>query len=154
MQVQYLLDNHQVLDIDIQAIAPRIIVLESLHDESSIALIADLGFLHLSSNLPEEIDPETLKSHFEWQDRLYDKYALNMSNLQLKVARVGDAWQTSAVDESMSIIKPFNIDVQLGVLISDPTPTLPKIKYVATRAMNWHTRRVCCLLLIHVCFVL
>ena len=33
MQMQYLLDNHKVLDINIEATAPRIIVLESLHTQ-------------------------------------------------------------------------------------------------------------------------
>jgi len=52
-----------------------------------------------------------------------------MSNLQLQVARATDAWRSLVVDERRSILKPFNLEVRLDVLISDPTPTLPKIKY-------------------------
>ena len=64
-----------------------------------------------------------------------------MTNLSLRVVSDHDEWQSieylSKRDvKQIPLLKEFCLNVELGILISQPTPTLPKIRYVPPRGLK------------------
>ena len=78
LQVDYLLENHSVVSVDLHVLAPRFIIPEDVGDPTSPILIVDLGQLRMLSELrtndPSQPAPrETSIPMAEWQEQLYDK---------------------------------------------------------------------------------
>ncbi|XP_030388188.1 vacuolar protein sorting-associated protein 13 [Scaptodrosophila lebanonensis] len=141
--MQYIIDQHAVLDADI-LLMPNIIVIPHggiyVPDQKSLIVIS-LGQVHVTTN-PHHRSSDQIQTLFQTgteresilrnvMDNAYDRFIVQIDDIQVMVARPLEPWQHAlklAVSTEMHVLQPTSISLTAALCVVDNDPRLPKMK--------------------------
>ena len=140
MQVNNLVQTRKIIELDIIACAPRIIIPEDPTDIEGPILIVDLGDLAMKTvnkNLSKEdvkrAEEELAsgsKESQKWQEHLYEQYRLDATSLQLLLID-GRQWPLAPFIEyptNIQLLEKFDVSLSLDLLMCPPSESIAKIR--------------------------
>ncbi|CAG9865247.1 unnamed protein product [Phyllotreta striolata] len=140
--LQYTLEKHQVLDIDVDFEAPYLVMPyggKFTGDENVI--VVDLGNIKVKS-LGRKADLGELRAELfkglsqdemlnYMQENAYDKFSLEMTRLQILVAQSDEDWKKTLHAQkitSMHLLQPVNLSINFSKSLITDDPRLPLTK--------------------------
>ncbi|XP_059141648.1 intermembrane lipid transfer protein VPS13A-like [Physella acuta] len=131
--VMYMVNQRKYADIDIHLMPSYIIVPETGEIKKDVNMILlNLGQLKVTSQ-PHEITQGKQMSPEEMVNFAFDKFIINLDNLQLLFLQPGDVWHDESVapHSPMYILRPLSLRLLLEKCIFDNDANLPKIRISA-----------------------
>jgi vacuolar protein sorting-associated protein 13A/C len=142
LSLQYVIDNHNLVDIDIQLMSSYVIVPhKGVLTSSSACAIANLGSIRVKSS-PVSVETRSLRElslsdlteafKRNLRDQAYDKFSVSLENMQVIVALPNENWRTHVEKDSspLFLLKPTSLKVTLHqcLIRNDPDMPLTKLK--------------------------
>jgi len=140
--MQYMIDKKAVLDADI-LFMPNILVVphKGVYEaDNTSLLVLSMGEVRLSSQPRKESKKlHNLFSAGEDKDEIlktvmdnaYDRFTVELNDVQMLVVRAGEPWQTALSEASsteMHVLRPVSLKVTAALCVIDNDPRLPKVK--------------------------
>nr|KAJ3420850.1 hypothetical protein HK105_005137 [Polyrhizophydium stewartii] len=122
--LEFAIEEHRVLDLQIEVDAPIFLVPSSFTDPGAPMVVVDAGHLHVKSNPISAADKEKLQSQLELRSSdleqfLYDTYTVRFTSVQVAVVSGLDEFRQ--LMETGSISRPSfleKVDVSFSVRVS------------------------------------
>ncbi|ERL94107.1 hypothetical protein D910_11389 [Dendroctonus ponderosae] len=142
--LQYAIEQHTRLDIDIVLYAPHIIIpYGGKYEELRNVLVIDLGQIKLYSSGQRSSVMEVRRLYSEGlaQEKIfekmklysYDKFKLELADMQVLIAQGEENWKTyleHSASTEMHLLRPFSLNVEYSkcLITDDPRFPLQKVK--------------------------
>ncbi|KAL5288954.1 hypothetical protein ACFFRR_009268 [Megaselia abdita] len=137
--LQYMLDKHAIMEIDINLAPINVIVpTKGLFIENQSSLIVlSLGKLSVKSNPRKPGDINKMVSDGMSKDQIlkavleyaYDTFNVSINDVQLMIVKRGEKWKNMMSQScGLHIVKPFSLLVNANVCVIPNDPRLPKTK--------------------------
>ncbi|CAK1598970.1 unnamed protein product [Parnassius mnemosyne] len=139
--MQYAVQNHTFIDLDIDIAASYIIVPQTgMYRGNESCVVVKLGAISVKSEPRSEVldvhklykeglaDEDILR---EIAHHSYDKMALKLTEMQIVVATAKEEWHSAIASEvgtPMHLLQPTNLVIQIHKCLITDDPRLPKIK--------------------------
>lgn len=142
--LEYALQEHKTIDVQLDLQAPLIIVPDSVTKKSSICLILDAGHASVRSDL---IDKKTLediqnkqnqqyteKDYQKLESLMYDKFALKLESTQVLIGTTVDETKTQldakASKKNFHVVERINMDFTIETCIVPKSADLTRFRVV------------------------
>ena len=129
VQMNHLLETHKHIGLDINLVAPRLIIPEDQKKDAPI-LIVDLGTLSISTKKKERVEKINMDEKGRWQEHMYDQFRIDATSLQLLMINAKD-WPLYPIEShppSIQLLEKFDVSLSLDVLMCPSTDKLAKIR--------------------------
>ncbi|KAK0305778.1 Vacuolar protein sorting-associated protein 13 [Friedmanniomyces endolithicus] len=142
--LEYALQEHKTIDLQLDLQAPLIIVPDSVTKKSTICLILDAGHVSVRSDLIdkrhiEEIQNKEKQKYTEadfhkLEDLMYDKFQLKLKSTQVLIGTSVDDTKKQldekAASKDFHVVERINVDFTIQSCIIPNSPDLTKVKIV------------------------
>ncbi|KAK5142504.1 Vacuolar protein sorting-associated protein 13 [Rachicladosporium monterosium] len=142
--LEYALQEHKTIDLQLDLQAPLIIVPDSVTKKSTICLILDAGHVSVRSDLIdkrhiEEIQSKEKQKYTEadfhkLEDLMYDKFQLKLESTQVLIGTSVDETKKQvdekAAGKDFHVVERINVDFTIQNCIIPNSPDLTKVKIV------------------------
>nr|XP_021141464.1 vacuolar protein sorting-associated protein 13C [Columba livia] len=127
----HIIEMRKVLDLKIDLKASYLVIPQAgFHREKSDLLILDFGTFKLHSINQGRSEASTFSSLEELMDKAYDKFDVEIKNVQLLFGRKGENWQKARFQHpsTLHILHPMDINVQLAKSMVERDTRMAKFK--------------------------
>ncbi|CAL1529954.1 unnamed protein product, partial [Lymnaea stagnalis] len=131
--VMFMVEQRKYTDIDVHLMPSYIIVPETGELKKDVSMmLLNLGQLKINSEKNKEL-PQTAKSQLtpeELTNYAYEKFNINLENVQLLFVQPGDSWQDEMAlpTSKLFILRPLTLRLLLEKCIFPNDATLPTIR--------------------------
>ncbi|XP_011874480.1 PREDICTED: vacuolar protein sorting-associated protein 13C isoform X2 [Vollenhovia emeryi] len=142
--LEYAIEKHSVLDIQVDMQASQLIVPHGgLYDDSKALIVVNLGSLKMHSLEKGKSDMAGVsvkqlvsigKSEEEvllhLREHSYDKFVLKIVNFQVLVSLPNEEWRSAlaSTESSLTLLHPTTLEVQFHKCLVTDDPLLPKLR--------------------------
>uniref|UniRef100_A0A663ML93 Vacuolar protein sorting 13 homolog C n=1 Tax=Athene cunicularia TaxID=194338 RepID=A0A663ML93_ATHCN len=127
----HIIEMRKVLDLKINLKPSYLVVPQTgFYDEKSDLLILDFGTFQLNSINQGNSQASTFSSLEEIMDKAYDKFDVEIKNVQLLFGRTGEDWKKARFQHpsTLHILQPMDIHVQLAKSMVERDTRMAKFK--------------------------
>ncbi|CAM9405577.1 unnamed protein product [Bubo scandiacus] len=127
----HIIEMRKVLDLKINLKPSYLVVPQTgFYDEKSDLLILDFGTFQLNSINQGSSQASTFSSLEEIMDKAYDKFDVEIKNVQLLFGRTGEDWKKARFQHpsTLHILQPMDIHVQLAKSMVERDTRMAKFK--------------------------
>jgi len=146
--LEFVIQHHSVLDIQVDMQASQLIVpYGGFYEDSKALIIIDLGSLKIRSLRKEETEmasvtvkqlismgktEEEIISHLKTYS--YDKFILEIVNFQILIRLPNEEWRTALtdvpIDTALILLHPTSLEIQFHKCLVIDDPRLPKLRFI------------------------
>nr|XP_020640413.1 vacuolar protein sorting-associated protein 13C isoform X1 [Pogona vitticeps] len=126
----HIIETRKVLDLRINLKPSYLLVPQTgFHREKSSILILDFGTFQLNS-IDQGNHTTSSTSLEEIMDKAYDKFDVEIKNVQLLFGRPGEDWKRARSEHSstLHVLRPMDIHIQLAKSMVEKEVRMPKFK--------------------------
>ncbi|KAM6058763.1 intermembrane lipid transfer protein VPS13C isoform 2-T2 [Chlamydotis macqueenii] len=127
----HIIEMRKVLDLKINLKPSYLVVPQTgFYHEKSDLLILDFGTFQLNSINQGSSQAPSFSSLEEIMDKAYDKFDVEIKNVQLLFGRTGEDWKKARFQHpsTLHILQPMDIHVQLAKSMVERDTRMPKFK--------------------------
>ncbi|KAL4641944.1 vacuolar protein sorting-associated protein 13C isoform X1 [Arapaima gigas] len=131
--LSHIIETRKILDLRIDLKPSYLLVPKSgFYDEKSDVMILDFGSLQLNSvdqGVHQQVS-SSFSSLEEIMDRAYERYSLELTNVQVLYSKSGDVWKSARLQGSSKqhILHPLDFKLQLAKCMVDKDARMPRFK--------------------------
>ncbi|XP_015727754.1 vacuolar protein sorting-associated protein 13C isoform X2 [Coturnix japonica] len=126
----HIIEMRKVLDLKIHLKPSYLLVPQTgFYHENSNLLILDFGTFQLNSINQGSSEASSFSSLEEIMDKAYDKFDVEIKNVQLLFGRAGEDWKKARFQRSsLHMLQPMDIHIQLAKSMVEKDTRMPKFK--------------------------
>uniref|UniRef100_A0A8C3CZT0 Vacuolar protein sorting 13 homolog C n=1 Tax=Cairina moschata TaxID=8855 RepID=A0A8C3CZT0_CAIMO len=127
----HIIEMRKVLDLKINLKPSYLVVPQTgFYHENSDLLILDFGTFQLNSINQGSSQPSSFSSLEEIMDKAYDKFDVEIKNVQLLFGRAGEDWKKARFQHpsTLHVLQPMDIHVQLAKSMVEKDSRMAKFK--------------------------
>ncbi|XP_032555500.1 vacuolar protein sorting-associated protein 13C isoform X1 [Chiroxiphia lanceolata] len=127
----HIIEMRKVLDLKINLKPSYLVVPQTgFYQENSDLLILDFGTFQLNSINQGSSETSSFSSLEEIMDKAYDKFDVEIKNVQLLFGRTGEDWKKARFQHpsTLHVLQPMDIHVQLAKSMVERDTRMPKFK--------------------------